>query len=479
MSGTRPNILWIMADEFRTDALSCYGTPFPEIETPNMDRIAAAGVRFTSCFCNSPICVPSRTSEMTANPPERTGVFGNEGSWTAYPYAGGLTTFPEHFAANGYATRNFGKTHLPVALKPWQVDDHDGADLGNFFAGTDGDPADAVLTPTLKAAIGGTFPGPAEFPGNRVTRNAVAWLEGPEAREAPFLVRVSYLQPHSPVLPPADYAERYRHLPWPRAIGDTPPGSVFEKQFVDALSGHALTPEQLFRVRADYYALVAWLDDQIGEVLDALERVGLADDTIIVLEADHGVSLGERGRLQKHTFFPETHRIPRLIAFPARLPRGAVRGDLCESMDLARTLCALAGIAPATSFQGRDLFSEPPPEMVFSTVGYGLAQSRALPNQVVGLWSDGTGWPRRSCVRTARYRLDMTVRRNGLPVVPQDEDPYLADLALDPFEEVNRAGDPRYAQVLARLRSALLAHAEGAAEPESVPLYSNAGRGVN
>jgi choline-sulfatase len=82
-------------------------------------------------------------------------------------------------------------------------------------------------------------------------------------------------------------------------------------------------------------------------------------------------------------------------------------------------------------------------------------------------------------VRTARYRLDMTVRRNGRPVVPEDEDPYLADLALDPFETINRAADPLYAGVLAKLRAALLAHAEGAVEPASVPLYSDAGRGVN
>jgi len=473
----RPNILWIMGDEFRTDALSCYGTPHPAIATPHIDRIASAGVRFDSCFCNSPICVPSRTSEMTASPPEVTGVYGNEGSWANYPYDRDLITFPEHFARNGYRTLNFGKTHLPVALRPWQRDDHVGADLNGFFDGVQDD-AGQILTPTLKAAIGGTFPGPVEFPGNKLTQAATAWLRSEAAGEQPFLARVSYLQPHSPVMPPPPYDTSYRDLAWPRSITGGAPESAFEQNFVDVMQAAALSPGDLARVRSDYYGLVKWLDDQVGMILDALEASGLADQTIVVLEADHGVSLAERGRLQKHTFFPEVHRIPRLIAWPGHLQPQA-RTDLCESLDLAKTLCGLSGIAPAESFQGRDLFSEPPPEAVFSTVGYGLPESHALPNQVVGRWSDGSGWPRRSCVRTARYRLDMTVRQNGAAVSPDREDPFLADLALDRLEETNRAGDPAYAAVLADLRSKLLAHAAGSHEPAFVPTYSAAGRGVN
>jgi choline-sulfatase len=477
----RPNIVWIMGDEFRTDALSCYGTPFPEVVTPHMDRIAAAGVRFANCYCNSPICVPARTSFMTATLPETNGVYGNEGSWASFPWDRDLVTLPEVFTAAGYRTINFGKTHLPQALHAWETDEHDGADLGNFYAGTD--PSlrdDEIYTPTLKAAIGGTFRGPAEFPGNRVTRNAVRWL-GEEARAGePFFLGVGYLQPHSPVVPPAPYAGLYDALPWPEGVGDAPPGSDYERVFAGELRTDALSPDEFRRIHADYHALVRWLDDQVGAVLDALEASGLAENTIVILEADHGVSLGESGRLQKHTFSPEVHRIPRLIAWPGRLPAGQVRGDLVQSLDLARTLCGLAGVEPAATFQGRDLFgAETPPEMIFSTIGFGEPESRALPNQVVGTWSDGTGWPRRSCVRTARYRLDMTVRRNGAMVSPEEEDPCLVDLALDPSETVNRAGDPHYAGVLETLRAALRAHAATAHAPAHVPTYSAVERGVN
>lgn len=475
-----PNVIWIMGDEFRTDSLSCYGTPFPEVVTPNIDRIAEMGVRFTNCFCNSPICVPSRTSEMTATPPETTGVYGNEASWLSFPYDRDLITFPEHFARNGYRTRNFGKTHLPVALKPWQVDDHTGADLKTFYDGTDPQlRGDEVYTPTLKAAIGGTFHGPAEFPGDKVTRRALEWIEA-EGRDGPFLARISYLQPHSPVVPPRPYAGMYDHLPWPTGSMGIAPGSEFERRFVDALRADALTADQHRRVRADYYALVRWLDDQVGAILGALKATDLLADTIIVLEADHGVSLGEAGRLQKHTFAPEVHRIPRLIAWSGALPSGRVRADMAQSLDLARTLCGLCGIAPAETFQGRDLFSpEPPPEYVFSTVGFGERESFALPNQVVGTWGDATGWPRRSCVRSARYRLDLTVRRNGERVPQHEEDAFLADLALDPFESVNRAGDPDYAEVLGQLRAALHEHVENSHEVSVVPTYSDVERGIN
>lgn len=477
---SRPNVIWIMGDEFRTDSLSCYGTPFPEVRTPNIDRIAETGVRFANCFCNSPICVPSRTSEMTATPPEETGVYGNEGSWLSFPYDRDLITFPEHFARNGYRTLNFGKTHLPVALKPWQFDDHTGADLKTFYEGTD--PAlrdDEVYTPTLKAAIGGIFNGPAEFPGEKVTRRAVEWIRDQARDGAPFLTRISYLQPHSPVVPPRPYVGMYDHLPWPTTI-DGSPASEFERQFVKALRADALTPEQHRRVQSDYHALVRWLDDQVGAILGALEAGRLLEDTIIVLEADHGVSLGERGRLQKHTFAPEVHRVPRIISWPGALPEGQVRGDLAQSLDLARTLCGLCGIEPAATFHGRDLFAAgAPPEAVFSTIGFGERESRALPNQVVGTWSDGGGWPRRACIRTARYRLDMTVRRNGARVGADEEDIFLADCALDPLETENRAAQPHYAEVLAQLRATLRQHVERGHETAWVPTYSDAERGVN
>lgn len=278
-------------------------------------------------------------------------------------------------------------------------------------------------------------------------------------------------------MPPQPYDDVYRDLDWPSDIGDDEPGSLFERRFVEVVQARALSPAHMRRVRSDYYGLVSWLDDQVGAILEALEISGLRDNTIVILEADHGVSLGERGRLQKHTFFPEVHKVPMIISWTRGLKPGQVRADLSELMDLARTLCGLAQIPPAASFAGRDLFNDPPPEYVFSTIGYGTAESYALPVQVAGRWFDDGGWPRRVCVRSSRYRLDMTTRRNGMPVVREDEDPYLVDLVTDPFECVNRAYDPAYGDTLATLRNAILEHVRDAVEPLHVPQFSDQERG--
>lgn len=464
---TGPSVVWIMCDELRASALSCYGTSFPAIRTPNIDRIAERGVLFANMFATSPICVPARTSLMTASYAERTGVYGNEGAWASYRYDRDLPTFPERFAAAGYETVNFGKTHLPRALRPWQVDDHRGAEGGRFYEGVERHEDDEVGLPAMpRVKVAGTFAEDGRFPGNEVTRNAVAWLSERQPSDGPFLLRVSYLQPHTPVLPPRPYAGRYRDLPWedPRDAG--PSGSAFERRVGEVLGTGDIGPDEIRQVQADYHALVAWVDDQVGLLLDALEP--MLDEIVLVFNADHGVSLGEGGLMLKHTFAPESQRIPQIISAPG-LPKGEVREEVCESIDLARTLCGLTGVAPADGFGGRDLFASEPAGFVFGTLGYGQPDSLHTPNAGNGTWSDGTGWPRRSCIRTDRYRLDMTVRRNGEPVASDEEDVFLADVVADPSERTNLADDPALADVKKGLRDRLLRHVAGAYEPPFVP----------
>lgn len=470
-----PSVVWIMCDELRASALSCYGASFADVRTPNIDRIADRGVRFTNMYATSPICVPMRTSLMTAAYPEQTGVYGNEGGWASYVYDRRLPTFPELFAAAGYDTANFGKTHLPRAMQPWQLDDHGGAEVSRFFDGTDERSGDEVGLPGMpRVKVAGTFPGD-RFPGEEVTRKAIDWLRGRDS-STPFLLRVSYLQPHTPVEPPAPYAGRYRDHPWddPRAAG--PAGSAFERRVGEILGVGELSSDDIRRAQADYHALVAWVDDQVGLLLEALGP--LLDDLVIVFNADHGVSLGEGQRMLKHTFAPESQRIPHLVAAPG-LPAGIVRDDVCESLDLARTLCGLTGVEPAGHFEGRDLFGSEPAGYAFGTIGYGEPDSLHTPNAGNGTWSDGGGWPRRACVRTSRYRLDMNVRRNGAPVRVEDEDLFLCDVLEDPAERVNRADDPALAEVRDALRTRLLEHIADCYEPPFVPARTRAEIGVH
>ena len=125
----KPNILWIYCDELRTDALGCYGNVYAPMLTPNIDAIAENGVRFDNCFCNSPVCVASRSSIITGLYPEETGVYHNEAVWPNYRFELRPLTFPQVFADHGYHTANFGKVHVPEQLANWRYSNTAGSGM--------------------------------------------------------------------------------------------------------------------------------------------------------------------------------------------------------------------------------------------------------------------------------------------------------------------------------------------------------------
>jgi choline-sulfatase len=443
---SKPNIIWIYCDELRTDALSCYGNRYAEIHTPHIDEIARQGVRFENCFCNSPVCVASRTSVLTGLAPEVTGVYHNEAVWPNYRFEALPDTLPALLARHGYTTANFGKVHVPKALNHWMVNDTAGSGMLDFYADVDRETLELIRPPGIPTVIGGVYPDDRPYPADRLMDNALAWLDGDPA---PFFMRLSFLQPHTPVLPPRNLADLYADAPFPDAVSAPGTLSRFERRFGEVVGSAEMSPREIRLARVHYYALVAWLDAQVGRLLDYLRANNLLDETIIVFESDHGASLGEGGRYQKQTFAPESQRVPRLIAWPGRLAGNQVRSDLCQSLDLTHTLCALVGVDAPEQFGGRDLFgSEVAPEAIFSTIGYGFASSRAFPNLGEGSYLDGRGWPRRTCIRSGRYRLDMNVRIDGAPPRPGEEDIFLADVQADPGEELNLASNANYVPIV-------------------------------
>jgi choline-sulfatase len=159
-----PNIVWIYCDELRTDALGCYGNPHVDVKTPNLDGLAERGVLFTNCFCNSPVCVPSRMTKMTGLYPEDTGVYHNEGCWPSYRVEGRFRMFPQIFAENGYRTADFGKLHLARDLDPWQERGHSAHDKPAFFEGIDPEALEMIEIPGPGSMIGGHYPGGRAYP---------------------------------------------------------------------------------------------------------------------------------------------------------------------------------------------------------------------------------------------------------------------------------------------------------------------------
>ena len=466
-----PNILWILSDELRTSALGCYGGAWGPVWTPSIDRLAARGVLFEQNFCNSPACVPSRISMLTGAAPERTGIYSNEGSWKSFPIPVRLKTFPEHFADHGYAVASVGKSHHHGDYHPWPEDLAEGSGMHDF--GLDSDPRlEPIVPPGIPSPVGGVFPPDRPFPPDAVTRNALGWLAGHAGGDAPFLLRVSYLQPHTPVLPPAAFRAMYRAEDWPGQNLPRGYGSAYEEQWAEVVGGRQLSHAQMQRAQADYHALVTWLDVQVGLVLGALRTLGLEENTIVLFNSDHGASLGENGLLSKIVFAPQSQRVPLIVSWPGHLPEGERRPDLAQNLDLAATLTDLAGIDPLPTAEGRAVFTMPAPEHVFGVVGSGAPGTTASVAAQVGHWRNGGGWPRRACVRTAQYRLDMNVRQDGAPVAPDEEDIFLADVVADPLEQVNLAGRPAYGNVVATLRESLLERAATALEAAFVPRFA-------
>ena len=243
----------------------------------------------------------------------------------------------------------------------------------------------------------------------------------------------------------------------------------------DTSTAFRLAPGLLARHRADYHRLVAWLDAEIGRLLDGLDYLGVADRTAIVLTADHGHVLGEGGLIGKCTFAPAAQQVPLLICWPGAGEPSRRRPDLVSGVDLASTFLSLGGVAPPGGLDGYDLAERLEPRSVFSVIGYGERASRAChdgsPFNAHGEWRPGEGWPRRACVRAGRYRLDRNVRLAGGAVDPTDEDPFLVDVVADPTETVNRANDPDLRGVAEQLGQELDAFVAGMAEAPATTVY--------
>jgi choline-sulfatase len=467
----KPNIVYIYCDELRADALGCYGNKYAKMKTPNIDSIANMGVKFENCFCNSPVCVPSRVSNLTGLYPEDTGIYHNEAFMNAFHLEKKYDTLPEVFARNGYKTANFGKVHVPQEM----IKDK----LGNTFfqhLNTGGSKMMHIKRSELKnmiapqgfktgrrfSIIGGKFPGNEPFPPEKVTHNALKWLK--EA-DSPYFIRISYLQPHTPVLVPPPFDSLYDGESFPNKITYENGLSEFEQRFAEVVNAKEMTEDEIYLAQVYYYGLVAWIDSQIGEIFQFLDSEGQIENSIFVFSADHGVSLGENGCYAKQIYAPQVHRVPFLIAGSEIDSKEKVRKDICESLDLPKTLFSLSGIKCPDQFKGRDLFSSVPPEAVYSTIGYGFSSSYTFPMRFHGEYVGGNGWPRRVCIRTKEYRLDKTVRMNGKPMQKDKEDLFLVNWKEDPKEIHNLVNDPDYKEILKELSQKIDSHISNGVEP--------------
>ena len=374
----RPNILFMMADQLRADALGCYGNEV--CRTPNLDALAAGGTLFANAFTPNPICVPARASITTGNYSHRaTGRKNNSGC-----IRDDQPRLAEHFAAAGYDTYACGKLHyVPYAApdRPRLVHGFgvwDSCESGRIVRQFDPQNTRRGLEDYIDylADVGwGGFsrahgvgnndvrPCPSPVPAAHhvdhwVADRTIARLhEHAERRSGrPFLLFGSFPKPHSPYDPPREYAFRYdpRDVPPPAGdeslLGDRCP-TLARTRITHA--HESLSPEARLVIKAYYYGLVTFQDAQVGRVLSALDDLGLAEDTIVVYTADHGDLMGDFGTYFKSNFLEGSVRVPLLVRAP-QLPAGR-REQLVGLQDLLPTLAGLSGCPLDADIHGMDL----------------------------------------------------------------------------------------------------------------------------
>ena len=435
-SGRHRNILFFMCDQHRPDALGHYGDPFAL--TPNLDALAAGGTSFRRTYCQNPVCVPSRNSILTGRYCHSTGVWNN-----GFRSRRDLTTFAEVLRRKEYKTGCFGKLHVK-GRDDLDWDAYNPAKNKKHGGGEEGGGSGQLPTSFQggKYSLGAPSPGgPRDTREYQAKEGAIQFMK--KHRDEPWLIQCSMYKPHPPFQPPKNYWEKIDRskLAVPRYPADdlsdcAPrlPAKMRDRKL------NKLTDEQVLDGMQGYYGNLAFADAMIGEVLDALDRLGLRERTLVVYTADHGEMLDDHGLWTKYTFFEQSVRVPLIMSCPGLVPAGRETKALVEHVDLFPTFMDVLHLPTPSSVQGQS----------FLPLLTGKAEKhRDVARSEHYVHPEGGG----KDLIPIRMQFDGRYKfiDNG-PDVP----PELYDLQADPREITNLAPRPEHAervkQVLAELR---------------------------
>lgn len=339
------NLLFILSDEHQRDITGCYGNGI--VRTPSLDRLAARGTRFTNAYTPCPICVPARTSLATGRHIFQTRSWDN-----AHPYRGEIPSWGHRLMALGHRVISIGKLHYRDAHDPNGFDEEilplhvlDG--LGDLLGMIRTPPAPRGNMPALAREAG---PGESSYTtyDRRIAAAACDWLtdRAGDHGDRPWVLFVSFVRPHFPLTAPPEFFDLYRpqDMPWPRQHGpDARPLHPAVKALRDCMNyDDYFDAAAVRRAIASYYALVSFLDDNIGKILAALHDAGLGADTRVIYTSDHGDNLGNRGLWGKSVMYEESAAVPLILAGPD-VPAGKVVDTPVSLVDCYRTIIAGAG----------------------------------------------------------------------------------------------------------------------------------------
>jgi iduronate 2-sulfatase len=361
----KPNVLFIAVDDLRPEPTAVGRN---RAVTPNIDRIAARGTTFDRAYCQQALCSPSRSSLMTGRRPDATRVWDLEAHFrSALPDA---VTIGQHFQANGYFVQGMGKIFHngfddpPTWSIPWRNAPAPTYATPDAIAlASDPRNRDAAGKPRGPATEAADVPDDTYLDG-KISRLAAEALADLKRRGEPFFLAVGMIRPHLPFVAPKRYWDLYdpATIPAP-AFQELPHGAP---GFVGNGSGELRTyadipkegpiPEEIARrLRHGYHAAISYMDAQVGVMLDALDREGLTDNTVIVLWGDHGWQLGEHGLWAKHTNFEAAVRAPLVISVPGQRGAGHRSLALAEFVDIYPTLADVCGLPVPTGLDGVSL----------------------------------------------------------------------------------------------------------------------------
>lgn len=456
----RPNILLILVDDLKP-ALGCYGDHYAK--TPNIDKLAARGMRFDLAYCNQAVCAPSRFTLMLGSHSTSTGLYGlGNHLRKSLPNA---VTMPQHFAKHGYKTESLGKI---FHIGHGNLGDSNSFSVPHYHEkvieyldpkSTDGGKLtreEAYFTNQKLGQIrslprGSAFEAPEvkdhEYADGRVAIETIERLKSTRKNpEIPFFIAVGFARPHLPFSAPKKYWDMHdpAQLPMPShedlphnspRVAGKRGGEISNYKPVptnrDAMFSKSLKRSLIH----GYYASVSYVDAQIGRVLGALDQLKLTSETIIVLWGDHGFHLGDLGIWTKHTNYEQANRIPIIISAPGVTKPGSSTRQLTESVDIFPTLNELAGIAPIKGPQPIDGMSmveviKEPAKRIRSHAFH------AYPKSKMG-----------RAIRTERFRM-VEWKKPGTPTEYE-----LYDYKIDPNETKNIAAEQ--SQVIKKLQAIL------------------------
>ncbi|HEY0828027.1 MAG TPA: sulfatase-like hydrolase/transferase [Bacilli bacterium] len=453
---SRPNILWICTDQQRFDTLGCYGNM--RVKTPHLDRLAERGILFENAFCQSTVCTPSRASFLTGRYPRTTRCRQNGQN---IPEDEVLAT--RLLADAGYACGLAGKLHIsacdPRVAPSGERRINDGYKQFHWSHHPEGSwPTNEYIQwlssrgkeykplPIADSRFVQTGPEGRDHQTTWCAGKAIQFIEANQHFEEPWLFSVNMFDPHHPFDPPTDYLQRYLDLLEDIPLPNYEEGELENKSFFQRFDHKGAYGNPNFYpfaemsdadhrvVRAAYWAMVDLVDEQVGRMVEALERTYQLDNTMIIFMSDHGEMLGDHGIYLKGSYFyePSVH-VPLIISYPGAFGGNRRVTDLVELVDLAPTLLEAAGLPIYPGMQGKPLTS-----LLNGVKGSAAHRSDVYCEHYnASSKQDGIGGFA-TMVRTVGYKL-VVYHRSG--------DGELYDLESDPRETNNLWNHPQHASV--------------------------------